>query len=347
MKILLDTDPLSSGHADRGIGRYTFELRESLAKLPHIELTTDKTSPNIDLIHFPTVDLFSPTLPFVFNKPYIVTIHDLIPLRFPQHYPVGIKGKIYFLRQKLLIQRARVIITDSHESRADICRFLHISPAKVVVVPLGVSQKFKHEAESVTKPVLARSKIKSPYILYVGDINYNKNLPIFLESLTHLPANVNLVLVGKNFKPAAIPEWHSIQSTINEFNIKERVRFITDVPHSDQKTINSIFSQAAVYVQPSLVEGFGLPVLEAMACGCLVICSSTPALREVGGSVAYYAKPQVKDLAIAIKKVLSLAPSTKKEKRREGVAWSRGFTWQRTAAATALVYRKALQSDFN
>ncbi len=348
MHVLLDTSPLRNGHQARGIGRYTQELLSFLQKQPDVTLVDrQRENQKPDIIHYPTFDLYRPSLPLIHSCPVVVTIHDLIPLRFPDHYPSGMRGQLALLWQKMALKMVNLILTDSHESRADICRFLQIKPSKVIVIPLGVSEQFRPLSQKTAAPLLAKHGIKTPYILYVGDINYNKNLPALITALSKLPTSVDLVMVGRNFRPQPIPEWQAIDVAIKQHDLSDRVKMINDLDQSQNTALRALYSQALCYVQPSLAEGFGLPVLEAMACGTIVLASQTPALKEVGAGVAFYASPEAKSIAEGVKKIMRLSPSRRREKKREGLAWAKGFSWRRTGKATVLIYQKIVSGQFD
>ncbi len=347
MRILLDTSPLESGHKTRGIGRYTRELLRALKSQPDLILVDREHDQKPQLIHYPSFDLFQPTLWPLHSCPVAVTIHDVIPLRFPDHYPAGIKGRLALMWQKLALKKVKVILTDSHESRSDIYRLLKVDPGRVFVVPLGVSEVFNPLTKKASQPILAQYKINQPYILYVGDINYNKNLPELIAAFSQLPDAFQLVLVGHNFKPQTIPEWQAIDQAIQRHDLTNRVVMINNLDQSQIDSLRALYSQALCYVQVSLVEGFGLPVLEAMACGTLTLVSQTPALKEVGSSVAFYTSTDADSIASNIKKIMRLSPAKIKEKKREGLVWAKGFSWHKTARATALIYQKAINGEFD
>ncbi|KKT98062.1 MAG: Glycosyltransferase [Microgenomates group bacterium GW2011_GWB1_45_17] len=122
--------------------------------------------------------------------------------------------------------------------------------------------------------VLKKYNIPEKYLLYVGDINYNKNLPALLRAFSTLSQNLHLVMVGRSLNNIEIPEGRWIHDTIQEKGIAQRVHLLTDIPKHPATELAALFTGASAYVQPSLYEGFGLSVLDAMQCGALVISST-------------------------------------------------------------------------
>lgn len=340
MDILIDTTPLKTASGIRGIGRYVFELVAALRKLntEHHFYTTDNRPAVFDIIHYPFFDLFFPTLPIFKKKPTIVTIHDVIPLVFPKHHPVGIRGRLSFIRQSLALKSVSWIITDSHASKRDIVEKLKIDPEKVAVVPLGASENFHKRAQSQVDETRKKYDVPKNYVLYVGDINYNKNLP-FLISVMGRIQNVSLVLVGKAVNNAAIPEGQAIQRAITEAKNHKFVKLLDKV--DSQEDLARLYSGAKAYVQPSLYEGFGLPVIEAMRCKVPVVSSLGGSLPEIVGEMGFLFHPRdPHECENAIRKALRLSPTARAELVKKAYDYSMQFNWERTARETIVVYEK-------
>lgn len=341
--ILIDTTPLSGGHAIRGVGTYTRLLIEALRHESNFEIhlsgqQTLKTKP--DIIHYPFFDLFFPTLPMLRPAKTVVTIHDVIPLLFPEFYPVGKRGKIAFYRQKLLLKTVDAIITDSATSKEDIMRELDIAEKNITVIPLAANPAITTPTEQIIRRVKRDLKLPKQYVLYVGDINYNKNVPQLIKAMKLLPEKLHLVLVGKNFFPQEIPEWRWIEAQIALSDVADRVHMITTVQADDTEAMSAIYSEAIAYVQPSLYEGFGLPVLEAMQCNVPVIASNRSSLPEVGGEVIQLTEPTADAFASAILEVLDWSMSKREQVLRKQRQWVKHFSWQQTAELTAQVYQQ-------
>lgn len=348
MKVLIDTSPLSSGHAIRGVGTYTRELLEHLEQIEDIEVFRSSTlekGKNLkpDITHFPFFDLFFNTLPIDMTKKTVVTVHDVIPLKFPQYYPPGIKGKLRFNQQKIALKTVNGIITDSESSKIDIVKYLGIPEEKIHVVYLAANPNLKAQKEIVVNKVAKRYHLPKQYVLYVGDINYNKNIPQLIKMMKFLPENVHLVCVGKNFVEQEIPEWQWIETQLALSNVAPRVHFLTNVLTDSEEDLAAIYSGALCYIQPSLYEGFGLPVLEAMQCRTPVVATNTSSLPEVGGEDAVYTGTNAEELAAGVEQVLSWSKSRREQKIKAAYQWSQTFSWQKTAANTVEVYKKVLK----
>lgn len=354
IKVHLSTRSMQAGHQDRGIGAYTRLLERELRQLEEVELV--ESEKEADLIHYPTFDLFYPTLPFKKSKPVVVTIHDVIPLEFKEHYPVGIKGLINHWRQSLSLKSVRAVITDSDYSATMIEKHLGVGSSKISVVSLSSTLE-----SSLTESVLAQEdlderiaslkqkyQIPDRYLLYVGDINYNKNIPVLIEALESLPKELGLVLIGKNFIPQPISEWQAIQTALGalrEQGQADRVVMITDLPGSEAANLVRLYHGASAYVQPSLSEGFGLPVLEAMMSKVPVVATRAGSLPEVVGDFGLLANPTTTGLSQAINHLLLLPPYQRERLVEAAADWASTFSWQKTARETAKVYQQVLGAD--
>ncbi|MDP1744542.1 MAG: glycosyltransferase, partial [Bacteroidota bacterium] len=140
IKVFIDNSPLTSGHAVRGIGNYTRNLIEGIKRNNVIQLVDLADQP--DIIHYPYFDVFYYSLPINKKHPTVVTIHDVIPLVFPQHYPPGLKGKIVHQLQKIALSNVDAVITDSECSKTDIINYLHYPSEKIFVTYLAAGQNF-------------------------------------------------------------------------------------------------------------------------------------------------------------------------------------------------------------
>jgi glycosyltransferase involved in cell wall biosynthesis len=333
-RVFLDTSTLTTGHAHRGIGGYTRLLQTALMKEKDITLAVDQDS--AELIHYPYFDFFAPTLKKL-NKPVIVTIHDAIPLLYPKHYPAGIKGTINLWRQKWSLRSVAAVVTDSQASKNDLHVLLNIPLDAISVAYLAADPKLNYQDSSMQQKVGKKYQLPKNFILYVGDINYNKNIPMLLEAVSQLEESFSLVLLGKNFKPQVIPEWQSISEAISKHSLQNRVQFLTSVDTVPE--LAAIYSQASVYVQPSLAEGFGLPILEAMQCHCPVVCFKQSAMVEVGGEYAVYPRTvDAEALAEAIHSVLHWDKLSHHKWVTQAYSWSRTFSWKKTAQQMVQLY---------
>lgn len=370
IKVGLVTTPMTSGHAVRGIGFYTRCLLENLKLLTkkkygdfeivsvsETDLEEGKTA-GLSLVHYPFFDLFCPTLKVVDNIPTVVTIHDVVPLRFPEHYPPGVRGGANLFLQKQSLKRVRAVITDSEASKEDIVNYLGVPPEKITVVPLAPQFDPK-------RPISRRQKLSvrkgynlpEKFVLYVGDINWNKNVLNLAKACRK--AEVPLVIVGKQAK-----ELDGLMEGSRSSSLRDVLRSWLGRPHpelahlsslkdilEDEKVIRLgfvpgsdlpvIYSLASVYCQPSFWEGFGLGPLEAMTAGCPVVSSDTPALRELLGEAAIFVDPTDSlEIAKGIEKVLE--PGEARRLVLLGRQRTKSFSWRRTAAWTLEVYKSVM-----
>lgn len=341
LNVKLDTSPLKNGHGGRGIGMYTRMLAAALTKHGEVTLLDDSDqTQKPDLIHYPFFDLFFSTLPIKKTSPTVVTIHDVIPLMFPEYYKPGFKGSARLLKQRLALRSAKAIITDSEFSRQQITRFLGLKPERITVIPLAADPTLTRPTAEIIHKHLETFQLPPTYILYVGDINYNKNVPQLIKLLKFLPDEVQLVCVGANFKPQAIPEWQWIETQMALSNVEERVTFVTNIPVGESEYLAAIYARATAYVQPSLAEGFGLPLLEAMQCETPVVATDTSSLGEVGGDHALYAAPEAEALAEKVKVILGWSTDEREAWVKAAYMWSQKFSWSKVAAQTVAVYEQ-------
>lgn len=297
MKIAIDISPISkksnSSHKVRGVGSYINLLVNNIEKFDKKNsyvFVEDKNFPsNADLIHYPYFDPFFITLPLIKKKKTVVTVHDLTPLVFPKNFPVGVKGSVKWLIQKQSLKNVDLVVGDSMASKNDIEKIVGIKNSKVHVGYLAVSQDFKELRPGPwVSEIQQKYNLPEKFVLYVGDATWNKNLPRLIEAIkkTKYP----LILVGKIWGTnlSQIPEnpWNDdLRSVLKKIENDPQFLKLGFVPDED---IVKIYNVASVLVMPSVYEGFGLPVLEAMSCGCAVVSSRGGSLPEVGDESVYY-----------------------------------------------------------
>jgi len=335
LRVTIDTSPLSNGNKHRGVGAYTRFLLDGLRSISNISIV--ESDP--DIIHYPYFDLFFSTLPIFRKTNTVVTIHDLIPLVFPKKYPMGKKGFFNFFRQRIALKSVKAIITDSESSKRDIVRLLKVDPENVHVVYLAANPALKAVSSSTFQNVSNEYKLPQKYILYVGDINYNKNITQLIKALKYLPDDIHLVCVGKNFIPHSIPEWTAIEVQMTLSNVQDRVRFIHSLKSDLNQDLAAFYSGSICYVQPALYEGFGLPVLEAMKCRTPVVCSHNSSLIEIGGDVVQFVDPTAESISDGVKIILNLSVAERSLRVKKAEEWAARFSWEKVARETALVYQ--------
>src|SRR3990167_1526686 len=217
VKVAIDTSPLISGHESRGIGAYTKNLVEEFKSgkwdFDFVFFENGNYPSDVDLVHYPYFDLYFKTLPLKAEKPRIVTIHDVIPLVFPEHYPIGIRGRVNLFFQKIALKNVDAVICDSRTSKEDIANKLSFPKNKIHIVYLAVSSSFKKiDDQKFLNEVSNKYKLPKDFALYVGDVNWHKNFENMLKA-TKI-SNIDLVMVGKALADDNILQTREINSLI-------------------------------------------------------------------------------------------------------------------------------------
>jgi glycosyltransferase involved in cell wall biosynthesis len=344
IKVGFCSSPLQSGHAGRGIGVYTQNLLEGLKKDARVEITEfsdPKDLKDVDLIHYPFFDLFSHTLK-VNSVPTVVTIHDVIPLLFPSDYPTGFKGKLNLFRQKRELRKVLAVITDSECSKKDIHKMLGVPLQKIFVTTLAPASDYKKIVDQKLL-TLVKQKYQLPdrFVLYTGNVNYNKN--IVRQTQAALDAGVDIVLVGKSFEQKSNldhPELRSFKEFLQKFGTNPKVHILGFVSTED---LVAIYNLAEVFLFATLYEGFGLPVLEAQACGTPVISSNTSSLPEIAHRTTLEVEPT--DVGNITQSIHAIMTDGQLRQRliTQGLVNAQRFNWQKTVDATIQVYHNSMQ----
>ncbi len=285
-----------------------------------------------DLLHAPHY-----TLPLLWSGPAVVTIHDLIHVRYPQFFPAGAAAYARVVAS-LAARRARVVIADSEHTRRDIVELLGVPESKVRVIPLGVAEKFGPRPRADIEAFRRQRNLPADYLLYVGARRRHKNLELLLRALAAMPAGQRppLVLSGTPWQPD-----QELARLAASLDIASAVHFAGEP--ADDETLALLYSGATLYVHPSLSEGFGLPPLEAMACGVPVLSSNGGSLPEAVGDAADVLEPRDPERWAAA--ITTLLPDSVRRVSlaQRGRERARAFTWQKTAAATLAAYADALR----
>ncbi len=354
MKIAISNLPLKTAHKTRGIGYYTNHLLAALKQDDSIgvcEFTKQSEIISADVVHYLWFDLFFHSLPIRKKFPTVVTIHDVIPLLFLKHYPMGIRGKINFTMQKIALKSCKYIITDSKASKVDIIKYLRIKNEKIAVIPLAADAKFKVLNDDA-RLLRAKRKYNLPdrFLLYVGDANWVKNLPFLIEGfcrLIKIPKfnDVKLVLVGgvflKNVEKIDHPELESLKLVNQLIKQNEIEQSVIRPGQIEDDDLVTFYNLASIYVHPAFYEGFGLPILQAFACGTPVACSNKGSLIEVGGDAAVYFNPYNTNQFVSIVKEILQDRSLRTRLSKLGIEQAARFSWEKVAEETKLVYLKA------
>jgi glycosyltransferase involved in cell wall biosynthesis len=336
-----------AGSGPRGVDVYATNLYNELASTHSRDksfLSRGKPGgQSVDVVHYTFFDPFFLTLWGNKHKSkYVVTVHDLIPLKFPLHFPVGLRGKFKWFLQKRALLGASAVITDSTCSKNDIAEIVGIPKDKIFVIPLAAGHTTVNE--KMVRTVRSEYSLPERYLLYVGDINWNKNIPGLIKAFGSLDSSeTHLVLVGKAFESSkGTPEYAAINQAIIDVGVRRgspvtNIHMLGFVPSHH---LPAIYRGATLYVQPSWYEGFGFPILEAMEQGVPVAASCTGSLPEVAGDYAHYFDPWLEgSMTDVLQDILS--NKTKREKFVEnGKKWARSFSWERVVEETHAVYEK-------
>jgi len=287
----------------------------------------------IDVFHFP-----ANVSPFILPCPCVLTIHDVTPLVFPELTPAILRyyWNITFRTSGRL---AHLIITVSHSAKKDLVKLLGISEEKIEVIYHGSELETPElEDKSYLEPVQNKGKSDVPYILWVGKMYSHKNLTRLLYAYKRLKKtyqNMSHRLVLCGMKSWGYP---SFVKTVEDLNLENKVVFKGYVPDGELK---SMYSNASLFVFPSLVEGFGFPILEAMSYGVPVITSNCGAMVEIAGDAALLVDPySVDEIAEAIYDVLT-NESLREDLVKKGLERASQFSWEKTARETLAVYKAA------
>lgn len=296
--------------------------------LPHI---IRKRKP--DLCHFP-----NNTAPFLLERPSVITIHDASLFLHSQHHP---PSRILALRLLLphVARRATAVITVSEHAKQDLMRVLKLPADNIHVIHEAAPDGFAPLTNPVQRRQLqAKYQLPDHFVLFVGTIEPRKNLIRLIRAVGLLRkrgCKMQLVLVGPN-------GWlinGTLEKEIESLGLQDAVQNLGYVPQAD---LPGIYSLATVFAFPSLYEGFGLPPLEAMACGTPVLTSRNSAMAEICGEAAWLVDPH-EDVAIADGLAHLLGDSDLREHLRQlGLARAQTYSWERTARETAVVYEKVL-----
>lgn len=277
--------------------------------------------------------------PLLISSRSVIVIHDILQEIMPQYF----SPKLQFIQKTLLPLMARqadAVITVSHFTKTQLLEKYRLNPNKIFVTLEAAANVFRR-LELDPSEVLQRYGIEGEYILYVGRLAPIKNIPTMLKAYAkvhrHLGGDLKFVLVGQ--RDPAFPE-SEIDGLIDYLEISDSIIFLSSVPTEDMV---AIYNLASVFLFMSYGEGFGLPILEAMACGAPVITSDTTACNEIAGNAAIKLPPgNVDQIADAIIMVLKNS-GLQKELSEKGLARSDEFKWESCARETLNVFEHVLR----
>jgi glycosyltransferase involved in cell wall biosynthesis len=294
-------------------------------------LSFERLLPGAELFHA-TEHLLLPLR----RVPTVLTVHDMIFKLFPEHQK---RLNFWYLNaaMPLYCRRATAIITVSEWSKQDIVSHYGLDPAKVTVIHEAASPEFALLPDRLVADARRHYGLPERFLIHVGTIEPRKNLARLIEALARLRAEglaIPLVAVGSR-------GWlyEGFFRKLEELGMADLVHLPGYVPAGD---LPLLYNAASAAILPSVYEGFGLPLLEAMACGAPTISSNTSSLTEIGGEAAHYFDPyDIEAMASAIRTVWCDA-ALRREMRRRGLRQAARFSWDRAAAETCAVYDSLL-----
>lgn len=275
--------------------------------------------------------------------PLVVTIHDVIHLLYPEYLRSRAAYGYARMLFKLAARRSTTIITVSHSARADIVKTLGVKEAKVRVIYNAIGPEFRIKAQADAAGSVKELGLRSKYLLYVGNIMGHKNIPALLRAFARLLksdhgiAGLQLAIRGGE------PDQHrQLMALAQALRISDRV---VPLPRLRPEALVDLYNGCQGLILPSLYEGFGLPVLEAMACGAVVTVSRIPVMEELVGAAAVYFDPHDEvEMAEAMKKILTDS-GLRERLRALSAEWVRQFSWDKAAQETIAVYEEILQEQ--
>ena len=291
---------------------------------------------HVQLVHEPHY-----VLPPLIRCRSVVTIHDCIHLMFPQYLPsrlayVYAKGSMWTATRK-----ANKILTVSEASKRDILRFFDIAPEKVVVAPNAIDERFLSPVDPERSDLVKqRYQLDHPFVLYVGNIKPHKNIERLIDAFGRArgrcPENLKLIIIGDE-----ISKYPALRQSVHKHKLDKHVRFLGFQP---METLATFYRLARAFVFPSLYEGFGLPPLEAMACGAPVVTSNVSSLPEVAGGAALLVDPYDAD-AIAHGIVQAVTDEAlRADLIARGYERARSFSWTQSVRKIHEIYMEVAKA---
>ena len=279
--------------------------------------------------------------PLLCTIPSVVTVHDCIHLLFPQYLPNRMAFRYARYVMGSAVRHSAIVYTVSQASRADILRFYPwVDPDKVQVVPNAIDTELLEDpGREECERVRERYQIRGRFVLFAGNVKPHKNLERLIRAFARLKlqpgrSDLRLVLIGDD-----VSRYGSLRRTVEESGVRPDVRFFGFVPH---RTLAALYRMASVFAFPSLYEGFGLPPLEAMACGTPVVTSRLSSLPEVVGDGALLVDPySEEEIANGMARVLD-DETLRRGLIERGKLRAASFSWERSARAVHAGYMRVL-----
>lgn len=289
----------------------------------------------LDILHLPFIfDVYHLSIPD--NIKTIITLYDIIPILFPKKYFQNKNAEEWYKQRLEEVRKVEKIITISKSSKNDLIKILKIPEEKVAVIYGGVDESFTVIGSQKVLQTLKKYQIVPPFILTVSTHSFHKNISRIFQAFKEYISNddnLNLVVVGKLISKEE-KDW---KKELKKLGIEKRVVLTNFVADDD---LAAIYNGAEVLLFPSLYEGLGLPVLEALSCGIPVITSKVSSLPEVGGDAVMYVNPEdVQDITKSLVEVLA-NDNLRSHMIKKGFAQVKKFSWEAAAKQTLKIYEE-------
>lgn len=308
-----------------------YSLREQLL----LPLTLKRLG--VNLFHAPHY-----VLPALTPCRSIVTIHDCIHLRFPQYLPSTLAHTYARMQIWTAIRRSNRILTVSESSKQDILHFFDVEEDKIVVIHNAIDERLRiSPSEESMIRVRERYQLPSRFLMYSGNVKPHKNLERLIEAfkLIHDDGDKELGLL---ITGSEVSKYATLRRAIHRYRLHKHVRFLG---YQSTETLSALYRLADVFVFPSLYEGFGLPPLEALACGTPVVASNVSSLPEVLGDAALLVDPySPQSIRHGIRKLLD-NKSLRDELRDKGLKRAQSFSWEQSTRRVLRIYNEVISND--
>ena len=284
----------------------------------------------VDVYHSPYY-----LMPYRPGVPAILTVHDLIPQLFPKH--VSAQARLIFrITTTLALQAATQVICVSEATRRDLQAHYELPRSVMTTIPEAASSRFRPLSGEAVSKMRRRYDLPEEYWLYFGSNKPHKNLTGLVEAwhvlLSTSPGRAPTLVIAGHWDP----RYPEAKEAVTRLGLDESVRFLGPVAEGD---LPALYSGAYAFVFPSLYEGFGLPVVEAMACGCAVVCADAASLPEVAGDAALLVDPRnPREIAAALQTLLE-DEALRRTLQQRALRRAAQFSWTRTGKETLAVYR--------
>lgn len=336
----------------KGAPKYEYEnFRQVMFRIPNVFFSGISGTPISALLPIERlmggIDIFHATnylLPYCSHARSILTIYDLSILKFSQFHPL--KRRIVFSKGRLSnsAKACDAVIACSEATKTDIVDILNVRPEKIKVIYAAISPEFsKIDNKQLIDNVLKKYSLPEKYILYVGTLEPRKNVARLIEAFKKIKDRVKgeyrFVLIGGR-------GWHykDIFATINRLRLDDSVVYLDYLTRED---LPPILNGAEAFVYPSLYEGFGLPPLEAMACGVPTVVSKVSCFPEVVGDAALKVNPySIDDIADGIYRILTDG-GLRETLRQKGLERVKNYSWERTARETLTLYNEVYEGKYD